>query len=92
MRFSHAALAAELHDSCPGRHALSSSLHALSGLNWQQSHLWGVTLQADLVLVLDGGRITARGTHAQLAAQGVDFHAFEEAPAAETSEPNGERS
>ena len=33
--------------------------------------------QADVILVLEGGRISARGSYAELCQQGIDLHSFE---------------
>ena len=32
---------------------------------------------ADIILVLEGGRISARGSHAELCQQGIDLHSFQ---------------
>ena len=34
--------------------------------------------QADVILVLEGGRVSARGSYAQLLDQGIDLHSFEQ--------------
>ena len=33
--------------------------------------------QADVILVLEGGRVAARGSYAELAAQGIQFQKYE---------------
>ena len=37
--------------------------------------------QADVIFVLEGGRITARGSHAELSQQGIDLHSFQQSEA-----------
>ena len=44
---------------------------------WQVTHQLQYLPRADQVLVLDHGRIVAQGSHAQLVAQGINFHHFE---------------
>ena len=39
-------------------------------------------VQADLVIVMEAGRITAQGTYEELVAQGINFHAFQDRTAA----------